>query len=40
VVSPGFDWHDFVLGDREQLVALCPDVADRIEQLTRVQPPL
>ena len=40
VVSPGFDWHDFVLGDREQLVALCPDVADRIEELTRPEPPL
>jgi len=40
VVSPGFDWHDFVLGDREQLVALCPDAADRIEELTRVQPSL
>ena len=40
VVSPGFDWHDFVLGDREQLVALCPDAADRIEQLTRPRPAL
>jgi predicted cupin superfamily sugar epimerase len=40
VVSPGFDWHDFVVGDREQLIALCPDAADRIERLTRPQSPL
>src|SRR6478752_1908705 len=40
VVTPGFDWHDFVLGDREQLIALCPDAADRIGRLTRVLPPL
>jgi predicted cupin superfamily sugar epimerase len=40
VVSPGFDWHDFVLGDREQLVALCPGAAARIEELTRPQQPL
>ena len=40
VVSPGFDWHDFVLGDREQLVALCPSAAARIEELTRPQQPL
>jgi uncharacterized protein len=38
VVSPGFDWHDFVLGDREQLVAFCPSATDRIEELTRIQP--
>ncbi len=35
VVSPGFDWHDFVLGDRDRLVELCPAAADRIEALTR-----
>jgi predicted cupin superfamily sugar epimerase len=35
VVSPGFDWHDFVLGDRDGLVELCPTAADRIEELTR-----
>jgi predicted cupin superfamily sugar epimerase len=40
VVSPGFDWHDFVLGDREQLVTRCPAAADRIEELTRAQPRL
>ena len=40
VVSPGFDWQELVLGDREELVALCPDLADRIEELTRLQPPL
>ena len=40
VVSPGFDWHDFVLGDREQLLALCPGAAARIEELTRPQQPL
>src|SRR6476661_6448359 len=34
-VSPGFDWHDFVLGDRDGLVELCPTAADRIEELTR-----
>ncbi len=35
VVSPGFDWHDFTLGDRSTLVALAPDAATRIERLTR-----
>lgn len=38
VVSPGFDWHDFVLGDRDALVGLCPDAADRIDELTRPEP--
>jgi len=38
VVSPGFDWHDFVLGDRDGLVELCPTAADRIEELTRPEP--
>ena len=40
VVSPGFDWHDFVLGDRAELVELCPAAADRITELTRLEPPL
>lgn len=40
VVMPGFDWHDFVLGDREALIELCPDAADRITELTRLSPPL
>jgi predicted cupin superfamily sugar epimerase len=35
VVSPGFDWHDSTLGDRESLLALAPGAADRIRQLTR-----
>lgn len=38
VVSPGFDWHDFVLGDREALVELSPAAADRITHLTRPAP--
>ena len=38
VVSPGFDWHDFVLGEREAMVALCPDAAERITELTRAEP--
>ena len=38
VVSPGFDWHDFVLGDRDFLVGLCPDAAERITELTRDEP--
>lgn len=40
VVSPGFDWHDFTLGDRNELTALAPAAADRIGQLTRQNPPL
>jgi predicted cupin superfamily sugar epimerase len=40
VVSPGFDWRDFVLADRDVLVDLAsrhgdPAAAARIEQLTR-----
>jgi predicted cupin superfamily sugar epimerase len=40
VVTPGFDWKHFVLGEREALTALAPDAADRIVELTRSQPPL
>src|ERR1700712_4115145 len=40
VVTPGFDWKDFVLGEREALTALSPDAAGRIVELTRSQPPL
>ncbi|MEP6562399.1 MAG: cupin domain-containing protein [Nakamurella sp.] len=40
VVTPGFDWHDFVLGERDALTALSPDAAARIAELTRRQPPL
>lgn len=40
VVSPGFDWHDFVLGERAELVELCPAAAVRIMELTRLEPPL
>jgi predicted cupin superfamily sugar epimerase len=40
VVTPGFDWKDFVLGEREALTELSPDAAGRIAQLTRLQPPL
>ena len=39
VVSPGFDWHDFTLADRDALTRLAPAAADRIGQLTRVNPP-
>jgi predicted cupin superfamily sugar epimerase len=38
VVSPGFDWHDFVLGDRDALVELCPAATDRLDELTRPAP--
>ena len=43
VVTPGFDWHDFVLGDRDQLIELVSGaggsaVADRIVALTRTEP--
>jgi predicted cupin superfamily sugar epimerase len=46
VVTPGFDWHDFVLADRDTLADLVaarggsPDVITRVQQLTRQQPPL
>ena len=35
VVSPGFDWHGFTLGDRTELTALAPTAAGRIAELTR-----
>ncbi len=35
VVSPGFDWHDFALGARDELTALAPAAAGRIRDLTR-----
>jgi uncharacterized protein len=38
VVTPGFDWRDFVLGEREALIGLCPDAAARITELTRTEP--
>ncbi len=34
-VSPGFDWHDFELGDRETLMAQYPTWSDHIGALTR-----
>ena len=40
VVSPGFDWHDFTLGDRAELTALAPGAAQSIGRLTRDEPPL
>gem|GEM_PF-63622 len=39
VVSPGFDWSDFVLGDRAALIDRCPARAGRIIELTRPGPP-
>ena len=38
VVSPGFDWADFTLADREALTGQCPAAADRISELTRAEP--
>ncbi|WP_395728012.1 cupin domain-containing protein [Nakamurella sp.] len=38
VVSPGFDWHGFTLGDRTKLTALAPAAAGRIVELTRTDP--
>jgi len=43
VVSPGFDWHDFVLGDRDLLVGLVSGQGGsaplgRIHELTRPEP--
>jgi predicted cupin superfamily sugar epimerase len=40
VVTPGFDWKDFVLGERDALSALSPDAAARIVELTRSEPRL
>jgi predicted cupin superfamily sugar epimerase len=34
-MSPGFDYHDFELGNREQLSAQYPEVGDMIRQYTR-----
>lgn len=39
VVSPGFDWADFTLADRQTLTRLCPAAARRIGELTRTEPP-
>jgi predicted cupin superfamily sugar epimerase len=38
VVSPGFDWHGFTLGDRGELAALAPAAVGRIAELTRADP--
>ncbi len=35
VVIPAFDWSLFELGSRDELIALCPAAADRINDLTR-----
>lgn len=35
VVTPGFDWADFELGDRSGLQQLCPAATERIADLTR-----
>jgi predicted cupin superfamily sugar epimerase len=35
VVTPGFQWHDFELGDRSTLAARFPGSAGRITELTR-----
>jgi predicted cupin superfamily sugar epimerase len=45
VVMPGFEWSDFVLGDRELLAGLVGEpadraIGDRILQLTRPDPQL
>ncbi len=34
-MAPPFSWEGFELGDREQLAALYPQVAERIRRLTR-----
>jgi predicted cupin superfamily sugar epimerase len=34
-MAPGFDYADYERGDRAQLIALYPDHAERIRQLTR-----
>ena len=36
-MSPGFDYADFQIGDREQLMAQYPGVAEMIRQYTRQQ---
>ncbi len=35
VVTPGFDWSQFELGDRDALQRLCPGAGSRIAALTR-----
>ena len=35
VVAPGFDFQDFEMADREELLMLCPDHHKVIHQLTR-----
>lgn len=35
VVTPGFDWSGFTLGNRAELTALAPAAAGRIAELTR-----
>ncbi|NJD91683.1 MAG: cupin domain-containing protein [Geobacter sp.] len=37
-VAPGFDFHDFEMGDREQLLAEFPDHTAIIKRLTRMLP--
>ncbi len=39
VVTPGFDWADFELGDRHVLALLCSSAVRRIVALTRKQSP-
>lgn len=34
-MAPGFDYADYVPGEREALLALCPDFGDEIRALTR-----
>jgi len=34
-VAPGFDFRDFELADRAELVGLCPQHREIIERLTR-----
>jgi predicted cupin superfamily sugar epimerase len=33
-MAPPFDWHGFVLGDADELVAAYPEAADRIRRLS------
>ncbi len=39
VVTPGFEWSRFELGDRDALRRLCPQAVTRISQLTRTASP-
>lgn len=36
VVTPGFEWSDFTLAERDELTDLCPAAATRIRHLTRL----